>query len=64
MFFFWIGKAVKICRIYICGFFLSGSPDITYLKSQLDVPIYWRSYSWKEHFVPAWPIHIMTLSIN
>ncbi len=39
----------------ICGF-LGGLPDVTFSKSKLDAPIYWRCYSWEEHFVPALPI--------
>jgi hypothetical protein len=30
---------------------------IAYLKSQLDAPIYWRSYNCEEHFYLALPIH-------
>jgi hypothetical protein len=37
--------------------FLGGSPGITYSKSQLDVPIYFRSYSLEELFVSALFIH-------
>jgi hypothetical protein len=33
------------------------SYGIAYLKSQLDAPIYWRSYNSEEHFYPASPIH-------
>jgi hypothetical protein len=36
-----------------------GLHGIAYLKSQLDAPIYWRSYGCdcEEHFYPALPIH-------
>ncbi len=33
--------------------FFRGSPGFTYSKRQLDAPIYWRSYSWEEHFVSS-----------
>jgi hypothetical protein len=26
--------------------FLEGSPGVSYLKSELDAPLYWQSYSW------------------
>jgi hypothetical protein len=45
----YIGGTIVYLRF--CGFFKS-SPGITYSKIQLDAPIYWRSYSREEHFVP------------
>jgi hypothetical protein len=49
----WIGEADRICRkiFSICG--LHG---IAYLKSQLDAPLYLRSYNSEENFYSALPI--------
>ncbi len=56
------GMRQKARRIKFAGWILNnwdfadfflGSPDITYSKSQLAAQLYWWSYSWEEHFVPA-----------
>ena len=49
-----IGEADQICRLNFLNIW--GLHDIAYLKSQLDAPIYWRSYNCEEHFYPALPI--------
>jgi hypothetical protein len=50
-----IGEADQICRMNFSNIW--GLHGIAYLKSKLDAPIYWRSYSCEELFYPALPIH-------
>ncbi len=51
----WIGEADQFCKMNFSNILVLHG--IAYLKSQLDAPIYWRSYSCGEHFYPALPIH-------
>jgi hypothetical protein len=48
-----IGEADQISRKI---FSIWGLHGIAYLKSQLDAPIYWRSYNSEENFYSALPI--------
>ncbi len=50
----WIGEVDQICRMNFSNIW--GLHGIAYLKSQLDAPIYCRSYNCEEQFYPA--LHI------
>jgi hypothetical protein len=51
----WIGEADQNCRVNFSNIW--GLHGIAVLKSQLDAPIYWRSYSCYEDFYPSLPFH-------